>query len=414
MSVQGRNPILIVGGGIGGLSAAIALRQAGFDVEVFERAPEIREVGAGVTLMSNALVALACLGLDGPVREMGDHLDRTDFQNTRGGVLKTITFTGIERQTGAPSIGIGRRELIAVLHHACKDVPIHTNSRCVGYEQTDDEVILHLEDGREVHGSLLIGSDGVWSTVRTQVLNDGAPRYGGATSWRGICEANEADEVLRGSVFIALGHSTIRGGGWYVSARHISWFFGFVTPAEGKDEPAKLKPMLMNYLKRWSGRIPSLVERTPAEQILRTDTYVREPVTKWGEGRVTMLGDAAHAMGNAIGQGAAQAIEDAVILAETLKTTGGSISGLRQYEQRRMPRTRLAQMTTRQSGHPMYLEKPYLAWYRNLKVRRLPADKFVDGWREVMTFSDGLNILAVSQPAAAHIMQSDSPHVEIA
>src|ERR1043165_8727635 len=122
------------------------------------------------------------------------------------------------------------------LYEACKDIPIHTQSRCIGYEQTKDEVILRLEDGREVRGSLLIGADGVWSAIRAQVLNDGEPYYGGATSWRGIIDSQPEDEVLRGSVFIAMGHSTIRGGGWYVGKNQISWFFGYNTPAGGVDE----------------------------------------------------------------------------------------------------------------------------------------------------------------------------------
>ncbi|HEY1528466.1 MAG TPA: FAD-dependent monooxygenase [Candidatus Angelobacter sp.] len=388
-----KKPILIAGGGIGGLSAAIALRQAGFDVEVYERASAIREVGAGVTLMSNALTALTCLGLDQRIRDAGDHLDRTEFQNTRGGIIKKVTFTEIERECGSPSIGVVRPELMATLHEAATDIPIHTNSRCVGYKQTRDEVVLRLEDGREIRGSLLIGADGVWSTIRAQVLNDGEPYYGGATSWRAVIESDPDDEILRGSVFIVLGHSTMRGGGWYVGRNQISWFFGINTPAGGVDEAGKLKSVLRKHLKGWSGPISRLLERTPEEKILRTDTYARNPVKKWGDVRVTLMGDAAHAMGNAIGQGAAQAIEDAVILADTLAATDDLIAGLRRYEDRRMPRTHLAQMATRASGSAPQLEKRYLAWYRDLKLRRVPEEVFINGWREVMTFRDGIAIL---------------------
>lgn len=393
MRSQGGRPILIAGGGIGGLSAALALHRAGFEVEVFEKASEVREVGAGVTLMCNALTALSCLGLDERIREAGSHLERTEFHNTHGGIIKKVSFMEIEQECGSPSIGITRPQLIMALYEACKDIPIHTQSRCVGYEQTKDEVILRLENGREVRGSLLIGADGVWSAIRAQVLNDGAPYYGGATSWRGVIDSEPEDEVLRGSVFIAMGHSTIRGGGWYVGQNQISWFFGYNTPAGGVDEPGKLKQSLHKYLKGWSGPIPRFIERTPEHLILRTDTFARNPVDKWGEGRVTLLGDAAHAMGNAIGQGAAQAMEDAVVLADTLASTDDLITGLRRYEERRMPRTRLAQMATRASGHPIRLEKPYLYWYRNLKVRRVPEEVFVAGWREVMTFRDGITIL---------------------
>src|SRR5262249_19145673 len=121
----------------------------------------------------------------------------------------------------------------------------------------------------------------------------------------------------------------------------------------------------------------------------------------WGDARVTLLGDAAHAMGNAIGQGAAQAIEDAVILADTLGSTDDPVAGLRLYEQRRMPRTHLAQMATRASGSPPHLEKRYLAWYRNLKMRRVPESVFVNGWKDVMTFKDGIAILQ-SHGSGAH------------
>jgi FAD-dependent urate hydroxylase len=395
-----KKPILIAGGGIGGLAAAIALRQAGFDVEVYERAPVIREVGAGVTLMANALTALACLGLDQRIRDAGDHLDRTEFQNARGGIIKKVTFTGLERECGFPSIGVIRPELMATLHDAAANIPIHTNSRCVAYEQTRDEVVLRLEDGRDVRGSLLIGADGVWSTIRAQVLNDGEPYYGGATSWRAVIESDADDEALRGSVFIVLGHSTMRGGGWYVSRNQISWFFGINTPAGGIDEPGKLKKMLRKYMKGWSGPIPRLLDRTPEEKILRTDTYARNPVKKWGDARVTLLGDAAHAMGNAIGQGAAQAIEDAVILANSMASSDDLIAGLRQYEERRMPRTHLAQMATRASGSDPRLEKSYLAWYRNMKMRKVREEVFVNGWRDVMTFKDGIAILQSRKPRA--------------
>jgi len=393
MSWRTNKPILIAGGGIGGLATALALRQAGFEVEVYERAAEVREVGAGVTLMSNALTALACLGLDERIREAGDHLDRTEFQNSHGSIIKNVPFGDIERGCGFPSIGIIRPQLISTLYEACQGIPIHTGSRCVGYRQSKDEVVLRLEDGREARGCLLIGADGVWSTLRAQVLNDGDPYYGGATSWRCVIDAQPEDEALRGAVFIAMGHSSIRAGGWYVSKKQISWFFAYNTPAGGVDEPGKLKQALRPYLKGWSGPVLRLFERTPEHLMLRTDTYARNPVENWGDGRVTLLGDAAHPMGNAIGQGAAQAMEDAVILADTLAAADDPVAGLRRYEERRRPRTRLAQMATRASGSPPKLEKRHLYWYRNWKMRRLPEKMFVEGWREVMTFRDGMAIL---------------------
>src|SRR5262245_16752643 len=177
-------PVLVLGAGIGGLTAAIAMRRAGGSVEVYERAPELREVGAGLTIQPNAILALRAIGLDGPVIAAGRRLRAGRLLRVDGRVLSYIPAEEVYGRVGAPAVGIHRGTLQRVLLDALRPDRPHTGQAAVRYETRADGAKLWFADGSEAEGTLLIGADGLQSVVRKQLLADGDPVYAGYTAWR--------------------------------------------------------------------------------------------------------------------------------------------------------------------------------------------------------------------------------------
>jgi len=178
--------ILIAGGGIGGLAAAIALRRSGFDVRVFERAPEIREVGAGLTIQSNAVLALRRIGLDRSLLESGQVLRAGSIRKPDGKVLSRVDLEEVGRAVGAPVVAIHRARLQQLLFDALGAGGVETGREVAAYETRPDGVTLLFRDGGREEGGVLIGADGLRSAVRAQMLRDGEPLYAGYTCWRGV------------------------------------------------------------------------------------------------------------------------------------------------------------------------------------------------------------------------------------
>ncbi|HKI03461.1 MAG TPA: FAD-dependent monooxygenase, partial [Thermoanaerobaculia bacterium] len=180
------DPVLIAGGGIGGLAAAVALRRAGFEVQVFERAEEIREIGAGIAISPNAVSALREIGLDGAVIEAGMVAEALDLRNDRGDLLARLRPRDLGPEIDAPFVCIHRATLQAVLLAACGPEVVHTGRECVGFEARPEGVTLRLSRGGSAEGSALIGADGLHSRMRAQLLGDGEPLYAGYTAWRAV------------------------------------------------------------------------------------------------------------------------------------------------------------------------------------------------------------------------------------
>jgi 2-polyprenyl-6-methoxyphenol hydroxylase-like FAD-dependent oxidoreductase len=385
-----RAPILIAGAGIGGLSAAILLRRAGFEVEVFERAPEVRELGAGISLWMNAMLALREIGVEPEVRAAAAPFDRSEMLTWKGTRLRRLALAGLADELGARPVGIGRPELLKALHQATAGIPIHTSSRCVGFEQDGEGVTLRLADGREVRGSALVGADGVHSAIRAQLLAEEPPQFIGMIEWRGISGSNLGAEAERGSLFSVFGPGSVSGVCWYIDQRRISWSVGTLAPQPGGDELAN-RDAVMPYLAGWRGPLPRLVESTADADIHLTNHVYRPIASPWGQGRVTLLGDAAHALSTVFGQGGAQTLEDAVAIADSLARHRGEITaGLRHYEQRRDQRVR--QVAGEVMGVIRLLslarDRPPGSWWRALVIRFLPAAAVLGPMRRIMTVPD--------------------------
>ncbi|HMI89881.1 MAG TPA: FAD-dependent monooxygenase, partial [Polyangiales bacterium] len=179
---------VIVGAGIGGLAAAIALRQQGLSVRVFERAPEVREVGAGLSLWPNGMSALDRIGLGAAVRRRGVRDLDSALRSSDGGLLVAADSAALERLLGDVSLVIHRAELLAMLHSALPPECVVSSARCAMVMEANGGVRASFDDGSHVHGRFLIGADGLHSTVRSALFGEQPPRYAGYTAWRGVAK----------------------------------------------------------------------------------------------------------------------------------------------------------------------------------------------------------------------------------
>ncbi len=364
---------IVVGAGIGGLSTAIALRRVGVEATVFERAGELKEIGAGVALAANAVRALRGLGLADAIKDIGVPVRDAEICSWQGEVLSRLPVLEIEQRVGAESMAVHRADLQAVLLKELGQEKVRLGAKCVGFEQGEEGVVAWFGDGREERGDLLIGADGLRSAIRTQLIGDGPPRYAGYTAWRAVVKPER--ELLppgyaretwgRGARFISV----------QIGEGRVYWAATRNAPQGEEEAPvaSRRKSAVSEIVRGWHEPIEELVSSTEETSILRTDIYDRKPVKRWSKGWVTLLGDAAHPMTPDLGQGACQAIEDAVALARCLSEEGSVASALQLYVAWRVPRTTALIRSSRRVGQVGQLQNPLACWLRNALVRMVPS-----------------------------------------
>jgi 3-hydroxybenzoate 6-monooxygenase len=349
-------PILIAGGGIGGLIAAYALAHKGFPVRVFEHAPEFKELGAGIQLGPNVFRALERVGLKAnmladawtpPSLQMRDALT--------GEEVTSIPLGEPFRQRfGQPYSVTHRADIHGVYLRACHDsnlVSLENDCKVENFTDHGEAVTLQLADGREVRGRALIGADGMWSRVRDKIIGDGAPRVSGHIAYRAVLGREDVpDDLWRPDMILWAGpkthfvHYPLRRGTLYnlVAVFHSD---RYVEGWNTEGDPDELR-------KRFNGQRPEVLRLLEKIETWRMWVLCdREPVKDWSKGRVTLLGDAAHPMLQYLAQGACMATEDAVCLAEKVAETPDDIPGaFKAYERQRYLRTGQVQIMARVYG----------------------------------------------------------------
>jgi 2-polyprenyl-6-methoxyphenol hydroxylase-like FAD-dependent oxidoreductase len=370
VSSRSISKILIVGGGIGGLTAAIALRKAGFECTVFEQTPEVREVGAGITLWENALRVYGHLGLRDALMARGVLLADGTLGTSNGKNLTRMRLSEVrEKGVAMEMLGVHRGALQRVLLDALPEESVRLGHRVVTIAEDADRVHLRFENGAEASGDLVIGADGVHSVVRTHLLGAHTPRYAGYTCWRGV-GARFADWQGVTGEFWGGGH---RFGLIPIDEERIYWFAVKTAPEGTVDPPEGRKERLLALYEGWQHQIPAVIEHTPPEAIMHNDIADHPPISGWSRGRITLLGDSAHATTPNMGQGACMAIESAQVLANLLQSDHALDEALRLYEANRAPRTA---MITKQSwtiGKVGHWKNPIACWLRNLMMRMIPG-----------------------------------------
>lgn len=362
--------VLIVGGGIGGLATALALRRKGIAASVFERAPVLQAVGAGIGIGANGLYALEKLGVAEAVKAAGAPVDRVELRDQDGKVLSAVTRSPLERQLGVVTTLVHRAVLHAALAEALDAESLQLDREVVGLYQDETGVAVRFSNGDEAHGSILIGADGLLSTVRAHLWGAEPPRYAGYTSCRGVLE--KAPEGLpSGTGFEAWGRGR-RFGLFHIGRGRAYWYATWNAPPGGADTGEKLKPRLEDLFADWAAPVPQALAATPAASLIRTDICDRPPLTRWGKGRVSLLGDAAHPTTPNLGQGACMAIEDALVLARCLSDHADQSTALRAYEDRCRARTAAIVSASRRMGRVGQWENPIACWLRNATLRATP------------------------------------------
>jgi 2-polyprenyl-6-methoxyphenol hydroxylase-like FAD-dependent oxidoreductase len=335
---------------------------------VYERSAALGDVGAGISLWANALKALHQLGMKAGLDVLSFTSDEGALRTADGAVLTSTSAREFTSRFGMPVMVFHRAELLDVLRQAAQGIPIHFDHECREVAQGEGRASVTFAGGRQAHADVLVGADGLHSAVRASLGIPGKIRYAGYTAWRGIAPFRTSG-LLAGET-LGCGQ---RFGLVPIAGDRVYWYATDNVSEGEREEPERTKAHLTGMFSHWHAPIPALIEATAAAAILRNDIYDRDPVDRWGEGRVTLVGDAAHPMTPNLGQGGCQAIEDALVLARCL-SGGGSVEGsLRRYEAIRVPRARFIVYASRRIGRAFQIESPILCRLRNFGIRMTPA-----------------------------------------
>jgi salicylate hydroxylase len=340
--------LLIAGAGIGGLTAALAALRKGLDVEVYEQAPELKEVGAGLQLSANGTRVFYELGVGEELKALSCEATGKEIRLWNTGEtwkLFDLGSVSVERY-GYPYFTVYRPDLLGVLAAAIRRIKpdaIRLASRCTGFTQTADKVRLQLED-RAVEGDALVGADGVHSTIRQALFGPDKPQFTGIIAWRGIVPM----ERLPSHMARRVGSNWVGPGGHVVHyplrAGRVMNFVGALERRDWQVESWSARGTteeLAADFRGWHEDIQALIRNIPVPY--KWALMVRAPMPRWTVGRVTLLGDACHSMVPFLAQGAVMAIEDGFVLARALVELEGDIpSRLARYEDARRERTRRA------------------------------------------------------------------------
>jgi salicylate hydroxylase len=351
--------ILIAGGGIGGLAAALALAQKGMASLVLEKASELGEIGAGIQLGPNAFHCFDQLGVGEAARSMAVYIDKLRLMDAMadGEICHIDLGDAFRTRFSNPYAVVHRGDLHGVLLKACRAhdlIALRTRAEVVAYEQDGRSVVAKLGTDEAVHGTALIGADGLWSNIRRQVTADGAPRVSGHTTYRSVIPTEQMPEDLRWNA------ATLWAGpkchivhyplsGWKVFNLVVTYHSDAPEPVAGQPVPVE---EVRKGFAHVCERAQSIIHRGRDWRMwVLCD---REPTDRWIDDRVALLGDAAHPMLQYMAQGACMAMEDAVCLADSLAGADALEAGLRRYRDRRVLRTARLQVMSRAMGDHVY------------------------------------------------------------
>jgi salicylate hydroxylase len=362
--------IAIIGGGIGGLAAALALERRGAETIVCEQSPTLSEIGAGLNLTPNAIKALRSLGIEREVEAIGSGSEFMVIRSWKSGRFISRTRRGNFREKfGAPNLTMHRADLLSVLAGALKTTEIRLGARCVAVEGRARDAVARFADGSEIEADIVVGADGIHSVVRRSLFGADAPRFTGCICWRGMAPVDAVPRDINttdGTMWLGphghVVHYLVRRGELVNIVAH---FDSNAWTEESWTRQCDVSEVTTTY----AGWHSALTRLYPcSERWYKWALYDRDPLECWSVGRATLLGDSAHAMLPYLAQGAAMAIEDGCVLAATVARHGDDLgAALASYERLRVPRTRATVLGARARAKENHLASRLARFKRDVR-----------------------------------------------
>lgn len=371
--------VVIAGGGIGGLTLALALRRGGVEVEVHERYDHLQSRATAFTIWSYAIRHLLDVGVDpAALDRAGTAIEVTEIRSRHGKLIEALPVGKVSRELGAPTYDIQHGGLQELLMQTLGAERVHMGSEVVGVEQDDAGATALLAGGGRARGDLVIGADGAHSTVRDVVAGQHLElRQAGFGGWGAVIPFRH--ELLKPAHHVEVWEQGSKGGIADIGDGRARWYVMHREPVA--DAPVD-KDAILAHIDGWYELLPAAVEQTPAEQIVQTRAADLPPLEAWADRRVVLLGDAAHATTPFAAMGACMAIEDAVALARLLRERPRE-EALSAYVAERKQRAEDVVRHGRRMGHVSQLESSVAIWLRDQLMSHVPEDKLDDIAREM-------------------------------
>lgn len=370
----------IIGGGIGGVAAGVALHRAGIDVTIYERTPVLGEVGAGMMLWPNATRVLKALALLEKVAAVSGASNHFVVRASSGKILMEIPLG----QFDVPALCARRADLLDALISGLPAGKILLDHHFESFERRKRGVAVHFDGGVSAEHDVVIGADGIRSRVRSQLLGAHEPIYRGYMVWRGLAR-------LPGTVPSSCNSETWGRGKRFgilnTGRDRFTWYATANTAKDHIDSPDGPQRELLRSFSGWHEPVERLIAATPEATILKKGAYDLDPLERWGAGRIMLLGDAAHPCTPNLGQGGCMAIEDALVLAKCLQNEPSPELALRHYESKRRKRTRHVQQRSLLMGHIGQWENRLVIGGREVVTSILPAKIFERNLRRVYSYA---------------------------
>lgn len=375
--------VAIIGGGIGGLTAALALKRRGIELDIYEQSAALGEIGAGLNLSPNALKVYRALGIEDEMLGIGFEADHQVIRSWHSGrVISRAARKGLKEEFGAAHLTVHRADMLDVLSRSLEGARIHLGARCTEVASDERGARARFADGREIEADVIVAADGLHSAVRRSLFGAEAPHFTGCICYRGLVPRAEVPRDLHTAInTMWMGphghvvHYWVRRGELLNIVAHYDSDAWTEESWTRECDRAELRQTYAG----WNESLLRLYEC--GEHWYKWALYDREPLERWSRGRATLLGDAAHAMLPYLGQGAAMAIEDACVLAGAVSRSGDDIeAALAVYEKLRQPRAREAVLGSRARARDNHLTSPLARLQRDLRYawrKRFGGDQTV-------------------------------------
>ncbi len=360
--------ITIIGAGIGGLTTAIALKQKGFEIEIFESTPIFKKAGSGINLAINAMQIYKKLGLSDTIFEAGSLTNAVNITDEKLNPISAMELKHFEEKYKVQSVAIHRATLHQILLDQLADVPIHLNKKVKALQQFEKEIELDFEDGTSHKATILIGADGIHSVIRKSIFDNTRIRKAKQICWRGITkielpkkyqtELNEPWGKGKRFGFVAIGKNEYY---WYALANYKNNY---------EEEFQNID--LVDFYSDFHPIVPKIINSTPKENLLTNEMLDLKPISSWHKKNICLLGDSAHATTPNLGQGACQAIESSMVLANCLAKHKSTEKAFLEFQKIRRKKAVEIVNTSWQLGKIAHLENSLLIKLRNFFLSKTP------------------------------------------